>query len=170
MARCQRGRAVDMATTRQTAAPEAPGGAALWAHTTTTSSAYQRDDPYLAAEVDGLVHALEAQSPQSTQELVLATGARRWGTGRFHRTLRSGLAAGRIRRVGCDRYAAGRTDRLCKWGRDQPSSTAPVDSDTVVLSPRLAAKNEVRSAPHSSARTPSMTASSWLSRGSTQRL
>jgi len=104
-----------MATTRQTAAPEAPGGAALWAHTT-ISSAYPRDDPYLAAEVDGLVHALKAQSPQSTQELALVTGARRWGPGHFPRTLRSGVAAGPIRRVGRDHYAAGRTDRALQVG------------------------------------------------------
>ena len=85
-------------------------GAALWSPST-ISSTYPHDDPYLAAEVDGLVHALEARSPQSTQQLALATGARRWGPGRLHGALRSGLAAGRIRRVGRDRYAAGRTER-----------------------------------------------------------
>jgi MFS family permease len=85
-------------------------GAALWSPST-ISSTYQRDDPYLPTEVDGLVHALETRSPQSTQELALATGARRWGPRRLHGALRSGLAAGRIRRVGRDRYAAVRTDR-----------------------------------------------------------
>ena len=98
---------------RQTGPAPVPSrrrGAALWSPSTITST-FPSDDPYLAAEVDGLVRALEARSPQSTRELALATGARRWGPGRFHGALRSGLAAGRIRRVGRDRYAAGQTDR-----------------------------------------------------------
>ncbi len=98
---------------RQTGPAPVPSrrrGAALWSPSTITST-FPSDDPYLAAEVDGLVRALEARSPQSTRELALATGARRWGPGRLHGALRSGLAGGRIRRVGRDRYAAGQTDR-----------------------------------------------------------
>ena len=98
---------------RQTGPAPVPSrrrGAASWSPSTITST-FSSDDPYLAAEVDGLVRALEARSPQSTRELALATGARRWGPGRLHGALRSGLAGGRIRRVGRDRYAAGQTDR-----------------------------------------------------------
>jgi hypothetical protein len=93
-------------------------GAALWSPST-ISSTYPRDDPYLAAELDDLVHALESRSPQSTQELALATGALRWGPGRLHGALRSGLAAGRIRRVGPNSSGAARGVGISRvrWNR-----------------------------------------------------
>jgi len=77
-----------MATTQRTAAPEAPS-------TQIETYIPARIDRLPAAEVDGLVGALEARNPK-------------WS---FHGGLRSGLAAGRIRRVGRDRYDAGQTDR-----------------------------------------------------------
>jgi MFS family permease len=71
-----------------------------------TASRYPPHNPYLAGEVDALVAALDIHGSQSGTELARATAARRWGPGRFRTALRSGLASGRIRRVGHDRYAA----------------------------------------------------------------
>jgi MFS family permease len=81
-------------------------GAAAWSPMSVASS-YPRGNPFLAGEVDALVAALQQRSPQSGEELARATTARLWGPGRFRQALRSGQAAGRIRRVGHDRYAAG---------------------------------------------------------------
>jgi hypothetical protein len=72
----------------------------------TNASLYPRDNPFLAGEVDLLVGALTRNGPQATRELAQATAARRWGPWWFRSALRSGLAAGRIRRIGSDRYAA----------------------------------------------------------------
>ena len=75
------------------------------------ASSYPRDNPYLAGEVDALVAALQARSPQSGSELARATSARSWGPRRFHQALRSGVSSGRVAHVGRDRYALGRSGR-----------------------------------------------------------
>ena len=80
-------------------------GSAVWAPSQVTST-YPATNPYLAREVDSLVAALEQSSPQSGGQLARATAARFWGPGRLRQALRSGVASGRIRRVGKDRYAA----------------------------------------------------------------
>ena len=51
-----------------------------------------------------------------------------------------------------------------------PRGTAPCERRRRTVRPRRAAKNSVSSVAHSSARTPSTTTSSWLSRGSAPRL
>ncbi|HTZ10131.1 MAG TPA: MFS transporter, partial [Acidimicrobiales bacterium] len=64
-------------------------------------------DPALAGEVDALVRHLRDGGPATGAVLGRAVGARFWGPGRFRAALRSGLASGRIRRIGPGRYAAG---------------------------------------------------------------
>ncbi len=73
------------------------------------ASTYPAADPYLAREVESLVAALEQTGPQSGTQLAQATAARFWGPGRLRHALRSGIASGRIRRVGRDSYVAGRS-------------------------------------------------------------
>ena len=86
--------------------PRRRGGQALWAPMPQASQ-YPRTNPYLATEVDALVAALERGGPQSAARLARSAGARFWGPGRFRTAVRSGLASGRIRRIGWDRFAAG---------------------------------------------------------------
>ena len=62
--------------------------------------------PSLAGEVEALVSALENHGPQSGEQLSRMTSARFWGPGRLRQALRSGVATGRIRRIGRDRYEA----------------------------------------------------------------
>ena len=92
--------------TGPTPLPRRRTGAAAWSPAATVST-YPPDNPYLTAEVNALAAALAARSPQTSQELARSTSARHWGPGRFRSALRSGLASGRIRRVGHDRYAPG---------------------------------------------------------------
>lgn len=82
-------------------------GSSAWAPAQLTST-YPSENPYLAGEVDRLVAALEQRSPRTQAELARTTSARLWGPGRLRQALRSGVASGRIRRVGYDRYAAAR--------------------------------------------------------------
>ncbi len=82
-------------------------GSAAWSPSPLVST-FPRENPYLVSEVDALVAALERYSPQSAGQLSRATSARFWGPGRFREALRSGVASGRVRRLGRDRYAAGR--------------------------------------------------------------
>ena len=63
-------------------------------------------DTYLAREVDAIVDALERLSPQSPLQLSRSVAAQYWGPGRFRTAVRSGLASGRIRRVGRHSLAA----------------------------------------------------------------
>jgi len=70
-------------------------------------SNYPRSNPYLADEVDAIVAALNDGRSHSGAELSRAVAARYWGPGRFRAAVQSGLASGRIRRVGHQRYAAG---------------------------------------------------------------
>ncbi len=79
-------------------------GATLWAPAQ-LSSTYPPDDPYLAKEVDALVASLEARSPQSGEQLARSVSARVWGPGRFRQAVRSGIASGRVRHIGRNRYA-----------------------------------------------------------------
>jgi MFS family permease len=95
-------------------------GASAWAPAPLAST-YPPGNPYLAGEVDRLVLALEERSPQSVTELARATSARSWGPGRLRQALRSGVASGRIRRVGHDRYAAGRRLEGPASGTQAPS-------------------------------------------------
>jgi hypothetical protein len=67
-------------------------------------SSYAPSDPYLA---DAIVAALVDGHSHSATELSRVVGARYWGPGRFREAIRSGLATGRARRVGRQRYAAG---------------------------------------------------------------
>ncbi len=78
----------------------------LWAPAQ-LSSTYPPDNPYLVREVDALVNALEQQSPLSGEQLARAASARTWGPGRFRAAVRSGLASGRIRRLGRNRFGFG---------------------------------------------------------------
>jgi len=64
-------------------------------------------NPYLAGEVDTLVDQLREAGPTTAVALSRSVGARFWGPGRFRTAMRSGLASGRIRRLGRGRYAAG---------------------------------------------------------------
>lgn len=91
--------------TGPTPLPRQRGGRALWAPYTSAST-YPPGDPFLTGEVDALVDSLTRRGPQSTKELERATAARQWGPWRYRSALRSGLASGRIRRVGYDRFAA----------------------------------------------------------------
>jgi hypothetical protein len=70
-------------------------------------SSYPRSKPYLADEVAAIVAALDGGGSHSATELSRVAGARYGGPGRFREAMRSGLASGRIRRVGRQRYAAG---------------------------------------------------------------
>ncbi len=70
------------------------------------ASVYPRHDMYLAREVDAIVDALERLSPQSPLQLSRSVAAQYWGPGRFRTAVRSGLASGRIRRVGRHSLAA----------------------------------------------------------------
>jgi hypothetical protein len=72
------------------------------------ASRYPRDNPYLGVEVDRIVAVLEREEVLSSAQLAAAVRSRHWGPGRLRDALRSGLASGRVRRVGRDRYAAGR--------------------------------------------------------------
>jgi MFS family permease len=81
-------------------------GRAAWAPLP-QSSRRPNADLNLAGEVDALVGTLTDQGPRSAIELSRRVGARYWGPGRFRAAVRSGVAAGRIRRVGRNRYAAG---------------------------------------------------------------
>ena len=73
------------------------------------ASSYPRTNPYQAREVDVIVEALQGKDAQTLLELRRAATARYWGPGRFRAAVRSGLASGRIRRVGRGRFAAGTT-------------------------------------------------------------
>ncbi|MGH9019213.1 MAG: hypothetical protein ACRDY1_15795, partial [Acidimicrobiales bacterium] len=85
-------------------------------------SNYPRTNPYLAREVDILVGRLEDGGPQTALELSRSVGARYWGPGRFRTATRSGLASGRIRRVGRSRYAAGGGPATAEGARAGASS------------------------------------------------
>ena len=65
-------------------------------------------EPSSTRENDG--DGFESDVPATHTQLTAETGARRWGPGRFHDGLRSGLNSGQVIRVGWDRYAAGRSD------------------------------------------------------------
>jgi MFS family permease len=86
--------------------PRARLGGSTWAPFPQASN-YPRSNPYLAGEVDAIAAVLGDGRPHSGVELSRAVGARYWGPGRFRTAMRSGLASGRIRRVGRQRYAAG---------------------------------------------------------------
>jgi len=96
--------------------PRRRAGSVSWAPLP-QSSHYPRTNPYLAREVDALVGLLENVGPQSGTELFRAAGARFWGPGRFRTAMRSGIASGRVRRIGRDRYAGNRPGDSC---RDHP--------------------------------------------------
>ena len=83
------------------------------------ASSYPRTNPYQAREVDVIVEALQRKGSQTLLELRRAATARYWGPGRFRAALRSGLASGRIRRVGRGRFAAGTT----LDGHNEPTRT-----------------------------------------------
>ena len=85
-----------------------------------SASTYPRDNPFQRSEVDRIVAALERSGDLTRERLATDVGARTWGPGRFRDALRSGLVSGRVRRVGRDRYAAGRPDP----GQDAPSGRA----------------------------------------------
>ena len=70
------------------------------------ASTHPKDDPSLAREVDRIVATLRDRGPLSTSALESAVGSRAWGPGRLRNALRSALVAGRIRRIGRERYAA----------------------------------------------------------------
>ncbi|HTT89128.1 MAG TPA: MFS transporter [Acidimicrobiales bacterium] len=71
------------------------------------ASLYPRDDPYLGREVDAIVDMVNSAGPMSPLQLSRAVRAQYWGPGRFRMAVRSAMAAGRIRRVGRNRLAAG---------------------------------------------------------------
>ena len=73
-------------------------------------STYPSENPYLGIELDRLTDALGREGSTSSAHLAAVVKARYWGPGRFRAALRSGLAAGRIRRIGPDRYAAAAGD------------------------------------------------------------
>jgi hypothetical protein len=81
-------------------------GTAMWAPLPQASD-FPRDNPSLAAEVDAIVAELEQQGSLSYRELTHALASRSWGPGRLRQALRSGLASGRVRKLGRDRYLAG---------------------------------------------------------------
>jgi MFS family permease len=89
--------------------PRARLGRTAWAPFIQASD-YPRHNPYLRFEVDRIVSALEQEEMLSYAGISAAVGGRRWGPGRLRDALRSGLASGRVRRVGRDRYAVGRSD------------------------------------------------------------
>jgi MFS family permease len=62
------------------------------------------EDTVVDGEIGRLEAALTEQGPLSRDALGKAAGCRYWGPGRFRRALRAGLAEGRIRRVGRNRY------------------------------------------------------------------
>jgi MFS family permease len=78
--------------------------AALWSPVPRASTS-PAGNPSLVGEMDALVGALRARSPQTAAELARATSARHWGPGRFRAALRAAQASGRLVRVGRDRYA-----------------------------------------------------------------
>ncbi|HUI03569.1 MAG TPA: MFS transporter [Acidimicrobiales bacterium] len=63
-------------------------------------------DPFVAREVDALVHQLAERGPQTQAQLARLVAARHWGPGRLRAALRSGVASGRIRRLGHGAFAA----------------------------------------------------------------
>jgi MFS family permease len=81
-------------------------GGSMWAPAQLAST-YPRNNPYLASEVDALVATLDDHTSLTAAELQRNSAARHWGPGRFRQAVRSGVASGRIRRVGRDRYARG---------------------------------------------------------------
>lgn len=102
-------------------APRARLGRMGWAPLPQASD-YPRHNPYLRSEVDRIVGALQRDDVLSYTALSAAVGARRWGPGRLRDALRSGLASGRVRRVGRDRYAAGRAEPHAPTGADSDDS------------------------------------------------
>jgi hypothetical protein len=54
----------------------------------------------LAAEVQAIAEALDRLGPMDRVALAEATGARRWGPGRFATALRTAIRQGRAVRVG----------------------------------------------------------------------
>ncbi len=78
-------------------------------------STYPQENPYLAPELDRIVEMLRRDGPMPGAHLAAVVGARYWGPGRFRAALRSGVASGRIRRIGRERFAA---------ATDHPSSDA----------------------------------------------
>jgi MFS family permease len=86
------------------------------------ASRYPRTNPYLGSEVDRIVDVLQTQGPTTAVELSRAVRANRWGPGRFRAAVRSGLASGRIRRVGRGRFAAAGWPDGTGPGRPHPES------------------------------------------------
>lgn len=74
------------------------------------ASVYPRENRYLEAEVNLLVEALRRRGPLSTTDLGVEVRAGLWGPGRLRGAIRSGLASGRIRRLGRGLFVAGATD------------------------------------------------------------
>jgi MFS family permease len=85
-------------------------GRSAWSPIPQTST-YPSHNPYLAREVDLIVDVLPRKGSMRSMEIARRAGARYWGPGRFRTAMRSGLAAGRIRRVGWNRFAAGNDAR-----------------------------------------------------------
>ena len=81
-------------------------GRSAWSPIPQTST-YPSHNPYLAREVDRIVDVLPRTGSMRSMEIARRAGAKYWGPGRFRTAMRSGLAAGRIRRVGWNRFAAG---------------------------------------------------------------
>ncbi len=76
------------------------------------ASNYPKANPDQAREVDAIVDILDHHDSLTLIELRRAASARYWGPGRFRAALRSGLASGRIRRVGRGRVAASTPARV----------------------------------------------------------
>jgi hypothetical protein len=60
----------------------------------------------LQHEVEAIGRAVDEGGPVSRDELFRLVGGRRWGPGRFGRALGEAAAAGRIRRIGRNRFEA----------------------------------------------------------------
>ncbi len=82
------------------------------------ASLHPRNDPYLAREVDSIVAVLRTEGPLYEAQVSRAVGARYWGPGRFRTAVRSGLASGRIRRLGRNQLAASRSETAAAAASD----------------------------------------------------
>lgn len=98
-------------------------GRSAWAPLPQASD-FPRANPFLAAETDRIVDALINESPQSLAQLSARLGARYWGPGRLREAVRSGVASGRIRRVGRARYAAASSGATQPSVPDDPSAAS----------------------------------------------
>ncbi|HTT87045.1 MAG TPA: hypothetical protein VMF60_06745 [Acidimicrobiales bacterium] len=78
-------------------------------------------------EVDALVHHLAGQGPQSQAQLSRLVAARHWGPGRLRTALRSGVASGRILRLGHSHFAAAHAEPAGPDGRHGPPPPSPGD-------------------------------------------